>query len=85
MTDTKRRVREFHREGPDGGRVQIAEIHDGGCIVGYLPNADGASWLHWGTGAGGFDATVGRFAADYTFNPDLPKPRSLVEHENRRK
>ena len=52
-----RQYREFRTEG---GLVQVVEISDGECVVGYKPNATGV-WVHWGLGDGGYQATVKRF------------------------
>lgn len=66
-----RRMREFES---DQGRLQIAEIANGKCIVGYLSTEPDAKWQHWGLGEGGFDATIRRFEACSTFNPDASPP-----------
>ena len=72
----QRQVRNF--EAPHG-TVQIVELADGECQVGYLSKdtekelengTATAKWLHWGLGEGGYDATVERFKAEPTFNPD---------------
>ena len=56
------------------GKVQIVEIADGQCQVGYLASKDsedwsGKGWQHWGLGQGGYEATCKRFADCSTFNP----------------
>lgn len=65
------KMREFKSEH---GKVQIVQIGDTeNCIVGYLPSKEGESWRHWGTGEGGYDATVSRFSDCPTFNPQTKK------------
>lgn len=70
-----RRYREF--QDLTGGIVQVVELSEGRCTVGYLPG-DGRGWIHWGSGEGGYEATCERFASCWTFNGQQgPEPRSL--------
>ena len=65
-TEPQRRVQNFFKLH---GRVQIVEISEGRCHVGYLPSDGSGRWRYWGLGEGGFDATVARFSSKLDFQP----------------
>ena len=59
------------------GLIQIVELDNDGCVVGYRPK-DGVHagrWQHWGPGVGGYKATVKRFMTGPMFNPAWEPPK----------